>query len=322
VLFCCNFPRSTKGRDDELPQYDLAMTTDSGASWSIAHVTVPADANIPSNMDDYRGQVAFADPQHGWLNLTANAGHTSTGTLLVTSDGGRTWRAAHDDPPGGADPFLLVTPTLGWQLLKPSWMEPDTTGLYVTRDGAKSWQQVSVPFPNEMLSVGAPIESRPTDFYNALPTFEDDKHGFLPVTYLAENADGNSAIVLFETLDGGRSWKPIRAITNLDIPGVEASYTVAVADSTLIAATGSQDDKRVTLSRGGPDGRADSDITSYIGGSEDLHICGLILRLPSKAGWWLTVRCCQRLMAARPGPRSRPQSICKKWWPHLRHLRR
>jgi photosystem II stability/assembly factor-like uncharacterized protein len=284
VLFCCNFPRSTKDRDDELPQYDLAMTTDSGASWSIAHVTVPADANIPSNMDDYRGQVAFADPQHGWLNLTANAGHTSTGTLLVTSDGGRTWRAAHDDPPGGADPFLLVTPTLGWQLLKPSWMEPDTTGLYVTRDGAKSWQQVSVPFPNEMLSVGAPIESRPTDFYNALPTFEDDKHGFLPVTYLAENADGNSAIVLFETLDGGRSWKPIRAITNLDIPGVEASYTVAVADSTLIAATGSQDDKRVTLSRGGPDGRADSDITSYIGGQRGLTYLRLDFAT-AKQGW-------------------------------------
>ncbi len=286
VLFCCNYPPSIKGQDDELPQYDLAVTADSGTSWSIAHVPVPADTNISPNMDDYGGQVAFADPQHGWLNLTANAGHTTTGTLLVTSDGGRTWRAAHDGPPGGADPFLLVTPTLGWQVSSPNpWAGDDESGgLYVTRDGAKSWQQVSVPFPNEMLSAGAPIESRPTDFYNALPTFEDSEHGFLPVTYLAQQADGNSAIVLFETLDGGQSWKPIRAITNLDIPGVEASYTVAVADSTLISATSSKDDKRVTLSRGGPDGRADTDITGYIGGWRGITYLQLSFASP-KQGW-------------------------------------
>lgn len=287
VLFCCGQPDSTNSAYDDSPRYDLAMTTDAGTTWSIAHVTIPAGTSIGVS-DNQGGQIAFADSLHGWMNLTGCGGHTCGGTLLITSDGGRTWRAAHDGPPGGADPFSLVTPTLGWQVSFPNpWVGTDENGeLYVTRDGAKSWQQVSVPFPKEILSAADASQLAPTAFYHDPPTFQDSEHGFLPVTYVAEQAQGKSAIVLFETVDGGRTWKPIRALTNLHITGDQATYTVTVADSALFAATGSRDDRHVTLSKDGPDGRSDTDISSYIGGWQGLTYLRFSFATP-KQGWML-----------------------------------
>jgi hypothetical protein len=181
-----------------------------------------------------------------------------------------------------ADPFCLIGPTQGWQLSLPGFFDGEGE-LNFTRDGAKSWHQVSLPFP-KLLSADAAGELPPTAFYHDLPIFEDSEHGFLPVTYLAENADGNSAIVLFETVNRGKTWKPVRTITHLYIPGVNASYTVAVADSTLITAVGSRDNKRVTLSRDGTEGRADTDITNYIGGWRGLTYLQLSFATPKK-GW-------------------------------------
>src|SRR5260370_11367582 len=86
VLFCCG------QENTELPRYDLAMTTDSGATWSIARVTIPPGKNLQPGLDTYSGRIAFADSVHGWMNVTGSAGHTALGRLLVTSDGGRTWQ--------------------------------------------------------------------------------------------------------------------------------------------------------------------------------------------------------------------------------------
>ena len=97
-----------------------------------------------------------------------------------------------------------------------------------------------------------------------LPKFTDNKHGFIAVTYVDEKGDSKAAVVLFETADGGKSWKPIRSITNLFLPGIDRSYTVAVADSTLFVIAGSRDEKRTTLSKDGPDGRTDTDISSLV----------------------------------------------------------
>ena len=112
VLFCCSYPRSTKRPDQESaqpdeqsPHYDLAMTTDSGASWSIANVTLPDEVESNLRGDALGGTIAFADSLHGWMNLTECGGHTCSGTLLTTSDGGRTWRAAHEGPPAVPTPF-------------------------------------------------------------------------------------------------------------------------------------------------------------------------------------------------------------------------
>jgi photosystem II stability/assembly factor-like uncharacterized protein len=282
VLFCCGQSETTGAAGNiPFPRYDLAKTTDAGATWSIARVGIPADACC--NMGDANGgSIDFADSMHGWLYLSSCGGHTCGGPLLATSDGGRTWRVVES---GGAA-FSMVTPKFGWSLDIPNPWEEDEGSLSVTHDGAKSWQKVSVPFPKEMISAADARQLTRTPFYHDLPTFKDSEHGFLPVTYLAQRGDGNSAIVLFETKDGGQTWNPIRTLTKLYIPGQQAEYTVEVADSTLVAATSSRDDRRrrrVILSRVGPGGRTDTDISFYLGGSS-LAYLQLSFATP-KQGW-------------------------------------
>lgn len=282
VLFCCGY---TDSKDPNLAiQYDLAKTTDAGATWSIARVNIPPDANYYNSGDANGGTIEFADSLHGWVTLTSCGGHTCGGPLLATSNGGRTWRATNG---GGGEPLSPVTPTFGWSVEIPNgWVGDDESSLSVTRDGAKSWQQVSVPFPREMISASDARQLTRTPFYHDLPEFKDSKHGFLPVTYLAQQADGNSAIVLFETTDAGRTWNPIRALTKLYIPGREATYAVAVAGSTLIATTSSRDNRRVILSRVGPEGRTDIDISDYIGGWTGITHLRLSFATPEQ-GWML-----------------------------------
>lgn len=299
VLFCCGQSDSTDA-EDAVPRFDLAMTTDSGATWSIARVAIPADIRDNVKYAD-GGEVQFADSLHGWMNLTAcQFGHTCLSQAIATSDGGRTWRPVEEGPPGGADPFSLVTPSFGWQVSIPNgWVGDDENAeLYVTHNGSKDWDQVSVPFPNKMLSSAFAKGSHPSAYYHDLPTYRDSRHGYLPVTYIDENDNWKSAIVLFETADAGHSWQPIRSITNLYLQGMNASYSVAVADSTLIAATSSQNENQVTLSKDGPDRRTDTDISSCfntrLGG---LASAQLSFATP-KQGWML-VR--GKLLSTRDG---------------------
>ena len=282
VLFCCGWDETTKTVVGGLPRYDLAMTTDAGATWSIARITIPAEAHLVQADGGVGGTVRFADALHGWINLTGCATHSCSGTLLSTSDGGRTWQAPSDDYVS-AGAFCLVTSGEGWQLSPPSWFGNDTWELSVTRNGGKSWKEVSVPIPDEIRRAVGFGSSTLEVNYHDLPTFENSERGFLPVTYMAEGT-WNSVIVLFETVDGGRTWTPIRTLTNLVIRGGNDSYTVAAADSTLIAATASTDDKRATLSRVGPEGKADIDITSYLGGWRGITYLQLSFAT-RKQGW-------------------------------------
>ncbi len=101
--------------------------------------------------------------------------------------------------------------------------------LHVTRDGGKTWQTVSLPAPKEIYPAIYPTSD--------LPVFEDDKHGFVAVTY--SGGYGNkSAAVLFATDDGGRTWKPDRILANLEEENTGQRLPSTVADSTWI--TGSR----------------------------------------------------------------------------------
>lgn len=203
VLFCCGQSDSTRPPDDDSPQYDLAMTTDAGTTWSIAGVTLPDGVSVLAGDGGNSGHIEFVDSRHGWMNLTGGEAHSSWGTLLATSDGGRTWRETNDRPPGGADPFYLLAPTVAWQVSLPSWDEPNDQELFVTRDGAQSWHKVTVRIPKDV------SRADDADDYYDLPIFEDSKHGFLRVTCSAHREGTKAAMVLFETRDGGRTWHRI-----------------------------------------------------------------------------------------------------------------
>jgi photosystem II stability/assembly factor-like uncharacterized protein len=234
--------------DEPQSKFDLAYTGDTGATWSARHVVLPENEGTlaPS------GRIAFADELHGWMVLnTATSSAIQAGTLLLTSDGGRTWRDSPTDP-GGQGPILLVTPEQGW--LVGDGQEEE---LHVTRDGAKTWQTVSLPAPKEIYPAIYPTSD--------VPVFEDDKHGFVAVTYTGGYGD-KAAAVLFATEDGGLTWKPDRILVNLEEGSVGERLPTTVADSTWITARVSAHRPTLTALSAGARMRATIDPVSLFSG--------------------------------------------------------
>jgi len=198
--------------------FHLASTTDAGASWSVTPVTLPPpDPRYPTIIGG--GQIAFSDPAHGWINITAEGGAAfSPGRLAMTTDGGRTWVWASKD--------LVLRGSLVAVTAGELWLARGTR-LFVTYDGARSWQEVKLPAPKEIAPATAPTYD--------VPTFVDQRHGFEPVTFVGPGFQG--AAVLFETGDGGQTWRADRIVTNLTHLSGGQIVASAVANSTWVVCT-------------------------------------------------------------------------------------
>jgi photosystem II stability/assembly factor-like uncharacterized protein len=222
---------------DDLP-LEVASTTDAGANWSVTHVSLSLkDYDLPHNdVSHYETEpISFADTSHGWMDVRVD-GQTMNlqwNFLLVTSNGGRTWRPAPSVPYLVDADVLLVTPTEGWMI---GGEGGATDKLYFTLDGAKSWKEVSLAAPNEILPADQPAYD--------LPVFEGTKRGFVAVTYTGDGV--NSAAVLFATEDGGRTWRPDRIVKKLgsDSPGqtlqsamAGSAWVTAIASDGLMLST-------------------------------------------------------------------------------------
>jgi photosystem II stability/assembly factor-like uncharacterized protein len=183
--------------------YAIASTTDSGSTWTRRQFTLRGkDYGISLlPLRGSAGDIAFADPLHGWMSVgfSGETMNTGWGFLLTTSDGGRNWSRAPDPPE--LDEMLLVSPHDGWM-----YSPYDEQGLYLTKNGARSWKKIAPKV--------AGIE---VNWVNALPTFYDSNHGFLPVRGSSRQGSiWKWALGLLATSDGGRTWKLDRAVVNID----------------------------------------------------------------------------------------------------------
>jgi hypothetical protein len=143
--------------------------------------------------------LSFVDGRHGWLRVTSRLpgqrAEEETGTLLHTSDGGRTWERLPDAPtPGG---IRFVTRQRGWQ----TWID----ALWETRDGGRTW--VAVPSLAAARGQGGRLE------FAGLPTIFTNGAGFVPVLRYRRDPglvlEGGFA----ETRDGGTTWSaPLLAL--------------------------------------------------------------------------------------------------------------
>ncbi|HUO04610.1 MAG TPA: hypothetical protein VMU16_05375 [Candidatus Binataceae bacterium] len=217
------------------------------------------------------GQIVFADPLHGWLDLGFAATMNTWWTfLMVTADGGHTWKLATGFPNLNAADILLVTPNDGWVSGRD---EDGKDSLYVTHDGAKSWQQLSLQVPKGVLpatkvNYGRSFNDEDTWFipdgqptvrdnfaiYYSLPTFTDAMHGYLIGT--CEYLDPHnflyqiSSNVLFVTTDGGRKWTVDRMVKNQGEQAARRYGLPTMAGSDLIFPTVS--DAQPMLTKIGP----------------------------------------------------------------------
>ncbi len=202
--------------------FDLASTTDAGATWSTLHEKffVPFSKEYLEDSTGFSGRswLQFIDSQHGWelLDIATNSAVPSAGEMLRTVDGGKTWVPPKDTPT--SDHFLFTTTTDGWIA------GGQDQELFVTRDAGDSWQKVSLPKPS---TVGPD-----TGIDYGLPVFENERHGLLPIRYAVGPLLGPdlSTVVLFVTDDNGRSWKQDRTLAR--VPNI---YCSDIVGSTLIA---------------------------------------------------------------------------------------
>ncbi len=204
--------------DADEPVFDMAHTTSAGASWSTTRITIP-NYDPHSTTLSGNGQIDFVDSLHGWMNLdVASSANFRLGILLLTGDGGKTWDFSPDGP-GDAGSILFTSPKVGWLA-----GGPGDESLYVTRDGSYTWQELSLDAPPEVRAA--------THRTYGLPVFEDDKHGFLPVTYSGTGV-AHSVLVLFSTDDGGQNWTEYGTVTSSNFfPGANVPF--AVVNSRLI----------------------------------------------------------------------------------------
>jgi probable HAF family extracellular repeat protein len=219
--------------ENDEQQFQLAFTDNAGATWSTKSLMVPW-TRYPEDFSG-GGSVYFVDRLHGWMVLEILSAALAPGRMLFTEDAGKTWNATADDP-GRRGSFCFFGKRDG--VLAGG---PQDTELWITHDDSKSWQQVSLAPPSQASSA---------DFatYGA-PVCEDNKHGFLPVTFTPTvypaQESSSTVLVLFATDNAGRDWKVNRVLFGL--PDVSHGYTVAtsIMGPNLIAATKTQ--HRTTL---------------------------------------------------------------------------
>jgi photosystem II stability/assembly factor-like uncharacterized protein len=173
--------------------FELASTTDAGTTWSVTPVTLP-------NWRSWRrlggnGSVDFVDPLHGWMNLSLeSSANFDRGLLYSTADGGRTWQQVPGAP--------MIAAGVRSVTAKDCWLAGGPAGqdLYATHDGGASWTRLTLKAP--------PQAGRATLPTYQLPMFVGARLGYVAVFYSGGEGDG-TALVLFTTHDGGRTWKAV-----------------------------------------------------------------------------------------------------------------
>ncbi len=212
-----------KGSDE--PRFDLAVTNNAGAKWSIVPVVIP-ELNPKQTILEGSGQVDFVDPMHGWLNLDVSSSPNFRLAMLIkTDDGGETW-SRPPRAPGVSGDLSFINEIDGWLA-----GGPGNQFLYVTHDGSKTWKKVSLNPPTQ---VGGAVYSA----FASAPLFVESNKGFVPVNYSGP-AGVPSKLVIYATSDAGRTWSPVKVLDESRETSVGQTSSLAITDSILIVPTGS-----------------------------------------------------------------------------------
>lgn len=157
------------GLDTAVGKAVLFETSDGGATWTRRE-DLPAVRGLTDSL-------TFPSPSAGFAG--------GFNAILVTRDGGRTWKVAHEAQGGVVRDVFFFDERTGWAV--------GHNGLVLrTRDGGQTWEALPAFSRNRLRSV----------------FFLDAKRGWIVGD--ASEADPG---VLFETIDGGAVWKRVEIKT-------------------------------------------------------------------------------------------------------------
>lgn len=138
-------------------------------------------------------QIRMVDKKNGWAFGTS---------VKRTNDGGLTWV---DRTPQGYDnsryePFLF-NEQFTWFVVRPADDEPNWT-IYRTADGGNSWTSTTIPIKDTWT---VPSVNTAFNLY-----FTDEKTGVF--SFISDPAAGPVKTALYQTTDGGQTWKYVNKI--------------------------------------------------------------------------------------------------------------
>ncbi len=212
VLLSCGDDRDPVADD---VCFEFASTINAGENWSLVHPKIVDPVPQSVIIEDGQGFsgttfLDFSDAIHGWAILKRNLHvEASSGEMLRTADGGKTWTQLPKGTLPISEQFHFVTAKDGWIA---GGGQPESD-LYVTHDGGSSWSQVAIKPPVGIkVEVWPPTENGVWPDYR-LPFFENPEHGFLIGRYW----DGSrSRSVLFATADIGKTWTFEKMLPSMD----------------------------------------------------------------------------------------------------------
>ena len=201
-------PGSTDFSGASTDVLDLVVhrTVDGGASWREVDL-----GSYPGTTQE----MAFVDPQHGYI-LTSPMRHSSgISTSLVADDGGATWTVAGSGPWLGPL-FTASDESTLWAGAQESPAPIEHPLLEVSRDGGRTWADAQLPGLVGALGGGNRWLVGP-------PRFIDQRTGLVTIAF--RDSAGNAQTRIYQTTDSGISWRTVT-----DRPG-EAGTNPAILDS-------------------------------------------------------------------------------------------
>ncbi|KQL51139.1 hypothetical protein AN964_19230 [Heyndrickxia shackletonii] len=200
--------------------FDIYQTRNQGTSWDLVyHVGDDTTKGIPDTKDPK--SIIFIDENHGFLTGYGNDPHEVI--FYKTNDGGRTWNQLNiplpkldaDDLISYSEPQFfdqsnaLLTVTI-------EGMKKYTTLIYYSRDQGNHWKLLT-----KLDGMGE-------------VTFLNNKIGWANVKY----SINNDASVLYQTKDGGKTWKKIALLTytlqNLRFTSTQVGWGINVKSAQIM----------------------------------------------------------------------------------------
>jgi photosystem II stability/assembly factor-like uncharacterized protein len=168
---------------------NVYVSRDGGATWAPSPPSGPVGLGLPPLL------ALSASSDSVWAVTAVQQCTTATGVgscpphLLVSTDGGRGWTGATQQPviAGTQAQIVRVSHDIGWIL---SW-QPDRSSLAVTRDGGDTWQSLATPCVPE------------TSLEDRMAALDDMR---IWVVCGGQPGAGMQLKQLITSTDGGRHW--------------------------------------------------------------------------------------------------------------------
>jgi len=231
VVGTCPITSSVPGRWCPV---DVEVSFDHGSTWTPSEVPPPMSENSGVAISDQYVELARITPTRAYVlafeSVTEGAG-PSTGRLVFTGDGGRTWQSRTDPCPAtfgfGEQIAASATDDLWMMCASQASAGSQAKTLYRSSDGGTTWAltaAANAPLLSGNVTLSAPGSLPVGGYVSPYSLGHDNLAVITPVrAWLFPDRTG-----VFETTDGGRTWKLTPGLAAAGLVGGGAGNVVFV----------------------------------------------------------------------------------------------